>query len=108
MQKHPLKIAKLRNILWLVKFPVKIKLLSWRRYSSVTDHGLVRGNGYDYANGIYNGYGHNNAYFPGQRISNGNDKGNDVMEVSESIKSGSLTLLEVKLSTGHKRKCSLI
>ena len=37
----------------------------------MTDHGLVRGNGYDYANGIYN------ANFPGQRISNGNDKGND-------------------------------
>ena len=56
---------------------MKITLLSCRRYSSVTDHGLVRGNSYDYANGIYNGYGHNNANYPGQRISNGNDKGND-------------------------------
>ncbi len=43
----------------------------------MTDHGFVRGNGHDYANGIFNGYGHNNGNFPGQRISNGNDKGND-------------------------------
>ena len=51
---------------------MKITLLSWRRYSSVTDHGYVRGNGHDYANGIYNGYGHNNGNGTGQRISNGN------------------------------------
>ncbi len=56
---------------------MKITLLSWRRYSGVTDHGYVRGNSHDYANGFYNGYGHNNGNFPGQRISNGNDKGND-------------------------------
>ena len=43
----------------------------------MTYHGFVRGNGHDYANGIYNGYGHNYGHNgPGQRISNGNDKGN--------------------------------
>jgi hypothetical protein len=44
---------------------------------NVNDHGHVRGNGHDYANGICNGNCHNNGSGTGQRIGNvnGNDNG---------------------------------
>jgi hypothetical protein len=63
----------------------------------VTDHGLVRGNGYDYANGIYNGYGHNNANFPGQRISNGNDNGKCNGDVTWLVENSFFLLKRYKL-----------